>query len=113
MSDLSESAVQSIVRGEVSSLRGEVKRLESSISKIEARLNELHSLQNDIHATVIEIMRMHDQMKGVANITQAVHQTRALVEEVKIRVQHVEESARYTAGYVAMRLKERYEREAH
>lgn len=109
MSDLTESTVRGIVRGEVAGLQGEIKRLEGTLGRINSRLGELHSVQNEVHRMVSDVARMQDQIRTVPGFQPLLQQMRTTIDELRVRVQRTEESARYTAGYVAMRLKERYD----
>lgn len=54
-----------------------------------------------------EISTVHSDVK---RLSREVERLRTTVEDLKLKVQRVEDSSKYTAGYVAMRLKERYDK---
>ncbi len=109
MSDLTEATVRGAVRAEIANVQGDIKRLEGMVNRIEARLNELQTVQSEVHRMVSDVTRLQEQLRNVPTLGQAVQHIQTIVDEVRSRVQHTEESSRYTAGYVAMRLKERYD----
>lgn len=109
MSDLTEAIARGVVHTEVANLQGDIRRLEGAIERTMARLNELHSLQSEVHRMVSDVTRLQDQLRNVPMLGQSIQRLQAVVDEVRTRAQHTEESSRYTAGYVAMRLKERYD----
>ncbi len=109
MSDLTEATVRGVVRSELANVQNDIKRLEGLVSRVETRLNELHTVQNEVHRMVSDVTRLQDQLRNVPALGQSIQRVQTVVDEIRTRAQHAEESARYTAGYVAMRLKERYE----
>ncbi len=109
MSDLTEAAVRGVVGGGVTTLQGDIRRLESAIAKIEGRLGDLHHLQSEMHRMVSDVTRLQDQLRNMPSLYQWSQHVQVTIEEIRARAQRAEESARYTAGYVAMRLKERYD----
>lgn len=109
MSNLTEAMIRGVVHTEIMNLQSDVKRLEGAIARIDGRLGELHTLQSEMHRMVSGVAQLQDQLRNVPTLGQAVQHIQAVVDEVRGRAQRAEESARYTAGYVAMRLKERYD----
>lgn len=110
MSDLTEATVRGVVRSEMANLQNDIKRLEGLVLRVEARLNELQTVQSEVHRMVSGVTQLQDQLRNVPLLSQSVQHIQTAIDEVRTRAQHAEESARYTAGYVAMRLKERYEK---
>ena len=108
MGQVTEAAVRDIVRSEVNSAMSDVKR---DIAKLESRMRDLHAVQADVQRTIHDIGTLSSQTKGVANLSSAVSQISLAVDEIRARVKRSEETSRYTAGYVAMRLKERYDKQ--
>lgn len=107
MADLNESTVRSIIRAEIGSLASDIRR---DITKLESRISELHSLQSDVHRTLSSVDKLLSQTTAIANVARGLQNIQLTMDELRTRAQHTEESSRYTAGYVAMRLKERYEK---
>jgi t-SNARE complex subunit (syntaxin) len=111
MSELTDSKVQSIVRSELSNIHQDVKRIDSLLSRIEDKLNDLRNVQTEVHQAVMDINQLQQQTRNIPNnLNQTVTSIQQAIEDIKSRTQRAEESSKYTAGYVAMRLKERYER---
>lgn len=108
MSQISDSSIRDIVRAEVNSMAGDVKR---EISKLESRIQSLHSVQSEIHRKVNDIEQALGQTRSIASLASLISQMQLSIDEIRVRTKHSEESSRYTAGYVAMRLKERYDKQ--
>ncbi len=89
MADLTDSNVRSIVRDELRDVANTLKHLEHSLSSLEAKLHDFQRLMHDVQALDHNLKDMH------------------------ARIKHGEEMSQYTAGYVAMRLKEKYDRETY
>lgn len=109
MSDLTEASIRGAVRSELAALQADMRRFDDALVRIDARLNELQSMYGDVRRALGDMIRVQDQLKNMPTLYQSVQQVHAAIDEIRARAQRVEESARYTAGYVAMRLKERYD----
>lgn len=108
MGQISDSTIRDIVRAEVSSMAGDIKR---EIGKLDNRIQTLHALQSDIQRTIHDIEQVMGQTKNIASLSSLISQMQISIDEIRVRAKHSEESSRYTAGYVAMRLKERYDQQ--
>lgn len=107
MGQVTDTTVRDIVRAEVQSAMNDVKR---DIAKLETRLRDLHATQADVQRALHETKAHSSQTNGVANLSSTLSQISLAVDEIRARVKRSEETSRYTAGYVAMRLKERYDK---
>ncbi len=107
MGELTDANVRNIIRSELGSLAGEVKR---DIAKLEGRIHDLQAMQADVQRTLRDVEQLMSQTKSVTNLTGALSQMQLAIEEIRVRAKRSEETSRYTAGYVAMRLKERYDK---
>lgn len=92
MADLTDASVRGIVRDELRDVKNDLKSLQHSISTIESRLSEL---------------------RDVGSLAQTMQSAERRLHDIETRVKHAEEMSQYTAGYVAMRLKEKYDRESY
>lgn len=108
MADLTDANVRAIVHAEVGSMAADMRR---ELSEVKGRINELHSIQADVQRAVRDVEQLMSQTKSVANISTVLSQISIAIDEIRSRTKHAEETSRYTAGYVAMRLKERYEKQ--
>ncbi len=107
MGQLTDSHVRDIVRSEVHTLSNDIRR---DIAKLESRLQDMHALQSDVQRTLHDIEQVMGQTKNIASVSSVLSQLQLSIDDIRARVKQAEESNRYTAGYVAMRLKERYEK---
>ena len=108
MSDLTDSSVRAIVHAEVQSIESDIRR---DLAEIKNRIQDLHSIQADVQRTVRDVEQLMSQTKNVAGISSLLSQINLSIDEIRTRTKHAEETSRYTAGYVAMRLKERYDKQ--
>lgn len=108
MGQLTDANVRDIVRSEVHSAMGDIKR---DLAKIESRLHDLQAMQSDVQRTLHDVGALASQTKGLSNLSATLSQINFAVDEMRARVKRAEETSRYTAGYVAMRLKERYDKQ--
>ena len=107
MSDISEANIRSIVRSEMNAVADSIKR---EISRLDSKLSEIHSVQGDVHRSLYSVERVMSQTSSIPNLSKSLHDINVNLESIRLRVKHAEDLSQYTAGYVAMRLKERYDK---
>lgn len=107
MGQLTDGNVRDIVRSELNSLSGDIKR---ELSKVDSRIQDLRAMQSDVQRTIREVEQLMSQTRSITNISNVLSQIQLSLDEIRVRAKRSEESSRYTAGYVAMRLKERYDK---
>lgn len=108
MGQLTDSSIRDIVRAEVHAMAGDIRR---DLGRIENRIQDLLAIQADVQRTIRDIDQVMGQAKNIASLSSIVSNLQLSIDEIRVRVKHSEESSRYTAGYVAMRLKERYDKQ--
>lgn len=112
MADINEASIQRAVQAAVTNLSNDLKRVENQVSRLESAMHDFHTLQREIHQMISNIQQLQNQTRNLPpNLAQDIQQIHHAVEEVRIRSQHAEESSKYTAGYVALRLKERFDKQ--
>lgn len=107
MGQLTDGNVRDIVRSELNGLSGDIRR---ELSQLERRIQDLHTIQTDIQRTIRDVEQMMSQTRNITNLSSVLSQLQLSLDEIRVRAKRSEESSRYTAGYVAMRLKERYDK---
>lgn len=110
MPTLSDAQVRTIVRDELRDVHGAIAKLQAEIGKLEARLAPLSVIEQELHRLEPNVRSLSQHAYNIAGVADAVQTISQHVDIIHNRVKHAEELSQYTAGYVAMMLKERHER---
>ncbi|HTK39906.1 MAG TPA: hypothetical protein VL362_03500 [Patescibacteria group bacterium] len=107
MGQLTDASVRDIIRSEVHSAVGDVRR---ELSRIDNHIQDLRVIQADVQRAVRDMEQLLAQTKNLTKLSGLLSQLQLSIDDIRIRAKRSEETSRYTAGYVAMRLRERYDK---
>ena len=111
MATLTDKEVRTVVRDEIREVKNELHQLHQLLSRIDSKLESVSNLQHEIEKLDINIRQLQGHSDNKDAISTHLQSIDRALNDIQIRVRHSEEMSQYTAGYVAMKLRQKYDRE--